>query len=231
MSLAKQRSDFAMCMQTFILLSIYFLTLDLVTCVKINRLEVPEVAHLGTPIVLDCDYSVERDEGLVVKWFFNDRKTLIYQWIPHTKPVTLGVLKGRVNLDYSASSDINSIHRALQITKPGPDLSGNYTCAVSSYFSEDRKTKSMLIVDPGKSLELKQEFHENGNRKIICSAEGVFPQPSMNIHINNSEVNNSVFSVHKRAGLFDVQVMADVPLLTSPKNFPANYIFHKPTSR
>ena len=60
--------------------------------VKIKRLEVPKVTQFGAPIVLNCDYTLEAsvDEGLVVKWFFNDVNTLIYQWIPNEKPRELG---------------------------------------------------------------------------------------------------------------------------------------------
>lgn len=56
-----------------------------------------------------------------------------------------GILKGRLNLNYSASGDTNSVHRALHIIQPGTDLSGEYTCFVSTFNSEDRKTKTMLV--------------------------------------------------------------------------------------
>lgn len=66
--------------------------LDTVVGVRINRLQVPEVTQLGDPVVLDCDYTLEEslDEGLVVKWFFNEKPTPIYQWIPNKKPQELG---------------------------------------------------------------------------------------------------------------------------------------------
>ncbi|CAH1988499.1 unnamed protein product [Acanthoscelides obtectus] len=60
--------------------------------VKINRLDVPQIAQLGDSVVLDCDYTLEesRDEGLVVKWFFNEHPTPIYQWIPNKRPQEIG---------------------------------------------------------------------------------------------------------------------------------------------
>ncbi|CAG9860256.1 unnamed protein product [Phyllotreta striolata] len=115
--------------------------------VKINRLEVPEVIRHGNPVILDCDFTLDDNEqDLVVKWFFN--KALVYQWIPSTKkrPQGLGILKDRLNLEYAASVDANSIHRALHILKAGPDLSGEYTCSVSTLQSEDIETKSMLVL-------------------------------------------------------------------------------------
>lgn len=62
------------------------------------------------------------------------------------KPQGLGVLKDRLDLDYRASRDENSIHRALNILRAGPDLSGDYTCSVSTLQSEDIRTKSMLVL-------------------------------------------------------------------------------------
>lgn len=63
-----------------------------------------------------------------------------------TRPQSLGVLKDRVNLNHQASVDANSIHRALHILNTGPDLSGNFTCSVSTLESEDEKTKGMLVL-------------------------------------------------------------------------------------
>lgn len=65
---------------------------------RINRLQVPEVAQLGDPVVLDCDYTLEesRDDGLVVKWYFNEKPTPIYQWIPNEKPQELGIYQSNL---------------------------------------------------------------------------------------------------------------------------------------
>ncbi|KRT85675.1 Immunoglobulin, partial [Oryctes borbonicus] len=114
-------------------------------CVKINNLQVPEVIRHGSPAVLDCDFSLEPlgDDELVVKWYKN--KTLVYQWIPARRPVGLGILKGRLNLAYAASEQNYSVHRALHILKSGPDLSGAYTCSVSTLKNEDERTKTMLV--------------------------------------------------------------------------------------
>jgi hypothetical protein len=70
---------------------------------------------------------------------------LIYVLISALKPQGLGILKDRLNLEYAASVDANSVHRALHILKAVPDLSGDYTCSVSTLQSEDIRTKSMLV--------------------------------------------------------------------------------------
>ncbi|XP_063907593.1 uncharacterized protein LOC135125816 isoform X2 [Zophobas morio] len=201
--------------------------------VKIKRLEVPKVTQFGAPIVLNCDYTLEAsvDEGLVVKWFFNDVNTLIYQWIPNEKPRELGILKGRLDLEYTTS---NGTQSALHIIQPGPDLSGDYTCVVSTFTSEDRKTKRMLVFVPEKRLELRQEYIGVDTLQVVCSAEGVFPKPNMTLHVGNSEVNSSKVTVLERAGLFDIRATAEVPSLNGPEEFScelripqANYTVRK----
>lgn len=51
---------------------------------KINNLQVPSVIQHGASVVLDCDFTLEeKEQGLVVKWFFtHNNQTLVYQWIP-----------------------------------------------------------------------------------------------------------------------------------------------------
>lgn len=61
------------------------------------------------------------------------------------KPQGLGILRDRLNLGYEASTDERKRHRALHILKPGPDLSGDYTCSVSTVQNEDMRTKTMLV--------------------------------------------------------------------------------------
>lgn len=90
---------------------------------------------------------------------------IVYLILPvasRKKPQDLGILKGRLNLEYVASVDANSRHRALHIIKPGPDLSGDYTCSVSTMQSEDIRTKSMLVFGESKSkfvYHINEEFN------------------------------------------------------------------------
>lgn len=79
-------------------------------------------------MILDCDYTVEEAEkkGLVVKWFHERKQSPVYQWIPNQKPIVLGILKGRLNIDFTADSDDSKSHRALQIIRPTIELSGAF---------------------------------------------------------------------------------------------------------
>ncbi|XP_066147333.1 uncharacterized protein [Euwallacea fornicatus] len=184
------------------------------SCVKINQLIVPEIAspRMG-PVILDCDYSLEfpKDEGLVVKWFFNEKIYPVYQWIPDAKPQELGILKGRLDLSHKISEDRYKKHRALKIEKLSPELAGNYTCSVSTFSSEDSQTKQMLVFE--KAFELKYPplwYRSEKESKILCYAEEVFPKPHMRLYLNNSEVENSTVRYQERhSGLFDVEIFTN----------------------
>lgn len=71
---------------------------------------------------------------------------LFFVTASNTLPVSLGVLKNRLNLEYVASLDASSRHRALYIFNVDTDLSGNYTCTVSTVESEDQMTKTMFVL-------------------------------------------------------------------------------------
>lgn len=114
---------------------------------RIKSLRVPEVVQNGSEpsVILDCDYTFENQNGLVVKWFFNNNPSPVYQWIPNKKPQDLGVLKGKLNLEYRASDDENKKHRALQIIRPTTELSGEYKCLVSTFDDEASEARKMII--------------------------------------------------------------------------------------
>ncbi|XP_046661175.1 uncharacterized protein LOC124354616 [Homalodisca vitripennis] len=119
--------------------------------VQITSLDVPaEVRNGSGPAVLDCVYSLRQselapDSGLVVKWFWNNSPAPVYQWIPGQRPQDLGVLKGRLDLRYRASEHPATMHRALYINTPTPKLSGEYKCAVSTFWDEDFMIKRMIV--------------------------------------------------------------------------------------
>lgn len=178
--------------------------------VRIKDLRVPDIVRngTGTPVVLDCDYSLEDSkpkDGLVVKWFFNNHPSPVYQWIPDQKPQDLGVLKGKLNLNYRASDDATKMHRALEIVNPTTELSGEYLCLVSTFSGEDSQSKKMVIYVPEKNLALKQTKPKEDTVTITCTADGVFPEPTMTIissdstHKGRPEVNTT-----SRDGLFDI---------------------------
>lgn len=117
--------------------------------INITELELPESIELGTvdEVVLDCIYDADNEESLEVKWFFNGDVEQVYQWIPESKKhgYGMGRLRDTLDLAYNASLDPNTMYRALKIRNITLDLSGNYTCKVSSFNTEDTKTKQLII--------------------------------------------------------------------------------------
>jgi hypothetical protein len=125
----------------------------------------PLVIRNGTVnnVVLDCDYALNDDDyatneknpgALVVKWFFNNDPAPVYQWIHSKKPQGLGVLNGKLNLEYRISDDNATMYRALQIINPTTELSGEYKCTVSTFDDERSQTRKMIIY--GKSATLRK---------------------------------------------------------------------------
>ncbi|KAJ2950558.1 hypothetical protein O0L34_g8803 [Tuta absoluta] len=162
----------------------------LVTCfngleaIKIVKIVVPEIIQYGVQdsVILDCDYTLGNDTtGLVVKWFFRNKNRPVYQWIAKQKPQDMGILRGRVDLLYRASSDPLKMHRALRIVKPNTDISGDYTCVVSTFLAEDSKTKQMIVFVPETNFRLIQNKTDDDTVNVICAADGAFPAPNLTL--------------------------------------------------
>ncbi|XP_034825118.1 uncharacterized protein [Maniola hyperantus] len=165
--------------------------LHCVQSVRIMNIRVPEVFQYGTKdaITLDCDFVTNNVTGLVVKWFYMDRSQPVYQWIPPQKPQALGLLKHKLDLSYKVSQNPYTQHRALRILSPGTELTGNYTCVVSTFLSEDERTRPMTIFVPETRFDMIQDRLNDGYLNIICSVEGVFPRPELVILAGNRPLN------------------------------------------
>lgn len=100
-------------------------------------------------VVFDCDYEVSNESGLEIKWFYmgeDDTLQQIYQWIPDMDSrKSIGYLAGRIDLQYKVGDDKYGMFRALRIRNVTHDLTGNYTCKVSSYNNESSITKRLTI--------------------------------------------------------------------------------------
>ena len=133
----------------------------------------PEIIQNGTRdfVVLDCPYELgpgERD-GIVLKWYLNSKTVPIYQWIPPSHPQGLGSMRYKIgetlpspspslscisspDLDYEVSPDPYKRHRALYISQPGVEMSGEYTCKVSTLDNEVSASSTMVIYTPPRSV-------------------------------------------------------------------------------
>ncbi|XP_065334292.1 uncharacterized protein LOC135935697 isoform X2 [Cloeon dipterum] len=177
---------------------------------QITDLKVPQLVKnsSGRPVVLDCEYTLaqnEEGEGLVVKWFFNSQPAPVYQWIPGKKPQDLGILKGRLNLEYQASSHPSQAHRALQIISATSELSGEYKCSVSTFNDEDFMVKRMLIFAPEKRFEVWQSRGpREGLVNISCLATGAFPEPKLSLYPDSGTLEDVKIETRSQKGSYDV---------------------------
>lgn len=200
---------------------------------QIDELRVPEAVRNGSAsaVVLDCDYSLlegDKIEDLVVKWYFNERShpAPVYQWIPNKPPQVSGILKGRLNLEYRASDEPLKMYRALQISNPTPDLTGDYTCKVSTFYNETSQTKRLIVYVPERNLEVTPMKNvEDAAVNVTCAAEGVFPEPSIAIQRQERgeepEATVVVQQTKTDEGLYDISasVVLEDKELTSPTTF------------
>ncbi|XP_023951556.2 uncharacterized protein LOC112055606 [Bicyclus anynana] len=185
-------------------------------CVAVNiqRIEVPPLVEVGTDaVILDCQYKTYNASppGLVMKWFFNGSSGLVYQWIPPLRPQVIGLLKGKVDLDFRISEEPLQAYRAIKILNPTTDLSGNYTCVVSSFIEEDRETRSMLVYSPGKNFHFVQEKKYVFLVTLICAAEDLYPRPEICIIAQGNPLKQAVSEMKMNSwGLYAVTIKAVV---------------------
>ncbi|XP_068231930.1 uncharacterized protein [Palaemon carinicauda] len=162
----------------------------------ITDLDVPKVIQNGSrsSVILDCIYSYEpHDQGsLVVKWFWNHEPEAVYQWIPGKKPEAIGILRGRLNLEYSASKDKYSQHRALEILYPTTELTGFYTCSVSSFHDEEFESKRMIVYAPATRVNVSYHKTTPSTVNVTCDAHGMYPKPLLRLYEGATKQSRSL---------------------------------------
>ncbi|GJQ83032.1 hypothetical protein Trydic_g15846 [Trypoxylus dichotomus] len=182
------------------------------TAAKIFYLNVPNHVEKGTPTLLDCQYTFDPDidEELVLKWYHNN--SLIYQWIPGRRPHALGILKGKLNLTEYYESNVTGKpnYRALYIANPGLELTGNYTCTVSTFAAEDSQTKRMLVLAPPKNFTI-SVGSSNATQQAVCVADGMFPLPKVTIVADYRELDLTVVITQDPDGYFSIGAVATIP--------------------
>merc|ERR1711962_960740 len=144
------------------------------------------IVQAGQELHIDCDFSFDKEEEVVVKWFFNASTTPFYQWVPALDvgpQVITREAPGNIDLSYSVDK-ANSFtkHRTLRVPKASLAHSGAYTCQVSSFTHEVSSTVDIAVYVPPSSLELTSTSSDDGNMIILnCVATGVFPSPSISL--------------------------------------------------
>ena len=142
-------------------MSLPFVAVSSGDCVRINSISSPQSFRAGSAnsVVLDCDFSATpEDDMLIVKWFFNDEKQHIYQWIPSKDSRTYQPkIKPYVDETFVVS-DHPTRHRALRLLNPPATLSGKYTCSVQSMLNEDTNSTHLVIYGKAPTNEVRYLF-------------------------------------------------------------------------
>lgn len=198
--------------------------------VEIKMLSIPPKVKSGSeePILLDCDYTYDEIDkvGLVVKWYWNGRNHMVYQWIVGQPPQGLGILKDRLDLGHRVSSDNYTEFRALRIVRPTHNLTGEFLCQVSSYEDEKEKGQKLLVYSPASKINLKQEKPTDDSVNISCKATNLFPEPKaellmikgrkqkkepvVNATINITPNDDGLFDVHLHSVFQDKALSAEI---------------------
>ncbi|XP_041973338.1 uncharacterized protein LOC121729022 [Aricia agestis] len=184
---------------------------------RITSVRIPEVLQHGSraPLTLDCDFVTDNVTGLVVQWFRDGREHLVYQWIPPNPPQALGILRDKLDLSYKASNNPHTWHRALRVRSPEPELTGNYTCVVSTFLAEDERTRPMTIFVPERRFDMVLDRLSDGYLNVICAAEGMYPAPELTI-IAAGRPLNSKSSVTLSHGRYTALTSAVVSMDSLP---------------
>ncbi|XP_055620981.1 uncharacterized protein LOC129765121 [Toxorhynchites rutilus septentrionalis] len=172
--------------------------------------------HHERHLILDCEYEIDAHEkGFVLKWYFNGRR--IYQWIPPGRPFGSGAMKHQVNSSYTVSDEKMHKHRALALIKPLKNFTGEYTCAVSTFQSEDSRSAGMLIIVPESSFMLRYHSSNISNLvMVLCSVYGIFPLPTLSLWINEHQLENVTTNVLlTQAELYDSSIRIQLVLYES----------------
>ncbi|KZC13796.1 hypothetical protein WN55_05699 [Dufourea novaeangliae] len=178
----------------------------------IKSVNVPETVKAGDTdyVILDCDYDFENtpSKGLVVKWFFNTNE-LAYQWIYGRSPLAGELTEKYVDLMYEASDDPYTKYRAMKLNKPGIDLTGDYTCVISTFADERSASASMVVYSTEEKFDLvyrRKTIDDKDGVEITCMAEGLYPQPTLDISIEGVPEKQTVTATVtlRDDGLYDI---------------------------
>lgn len=147
-------------------------------------------------VILDCDYVIENEKGVVVKWFYNGQVDQIYQWmIGSDRSYRMGTLKEFIDPKFRISDDPSTMYRAIRLINVTHELSGSYTCKIGGYGDEKFRTKNLTIfVPPSEGLQLTVDEED---LTALCSVSGVYPEPKVLLQILQSNSSNEIIEDEK----------------------------------
>ncbi|KAG7306262.1 hypothetical protein JYU34_008862 [Plutella xylostella] len=171
---------------------------------KVTKVTVPELTQTNSSaLILDCEFSVP-DENFVLQWLFNGERPPVYEWRPNTEPVVVDLLRDRLDVQYKAADSPAVGRRSLRILRPGPELSGDYTCLVrSDAGAEDHATKTVLVFSPEHEFVLAIDYAEEF--EVNCIARGLYPQPTLVLERNREQIPKQEQRIWRNGSSYDAR--------------------------
>ncbi|XP_042867871.1 uncharacterized protein LOC122250497 isoform X2 [Penaeus japonicus] len=168
------------------------------TSIEIVGDEVIQVVENGTEeyLVLDCPYELSDQDktSLVIKWYHTNNPVNVYQWIHGNKPQAIGILEDRLDLEYVAKDEEYHRHRALYVIKPTTELSGEYTCSVSSFEDEKTYIQKLIVYSKPSEVSVWTDKREEDTVTVICKVDGIYPEPELMLHIASDSDNKTILA-------------------------------------
>ncbi|XP_076672626.1 uncharacterized protein LOC143371386 [Andrena cerasifolii] len=156
---------------------------------KIDALDIPLVVRNGTgPIDLSCIYNVRPEEnGLVIKWYHNMDQ--IYQWIPPMPPQDVGAINGFAEYPEQNLKHPNS-RSIIHLTVVTVEMSGEYTCTISTFQEEDLRRTRMIVYEPETDARIHVSPFNETHLNLTCEVSGAHPRPVLKFYVEGFEVDS-----------------------------------------
>ncbi|KAH8233702.1 hypothetical protein KR026_011522 [Drosophila bipectinata] len=183
--------------------------------VRITNLRVPRTYTLQrnqepAPLVLDCEVEIDAGEqGFVLKWLFNNHS--IYQWIPSVKGFAMGFMKSKI--DTKIFTMEGSGPGVISIKNPDWNMTGEYTCAVQTFESTDKRSARLQIIVPESDFILEARMGSSrADVDIMCAVQHVFPQPLVSVMFNTHILDSVLTHLDQDpSGLYSMTVRSRIP--------------------
>ena len=118
--------------------------IPIVTSLQISSLSMPSYAEEGQNVTFHCDYSLDSSKlaELDIKWYLGSSPSPFLVFLPHlqTEPQVVD-LRFRQKIVFSEGV-VGSVFMMVNITT---ELSGVYTCKVSTNTEERRRWKRITV--------------------------------------------------------------------------------------
>ena len=211
-----------------VILFILIPTMSITNAVDISKIDIPAAVEVGSEnIVLDCPftYTDAEEDSLEVKWYFNEAPAPFFQWIAGiagSQPMLIGHLfQDKLDLSHSVSSNPQQRYRAILLHQPTLEMTGTYSCKISSLTSEDVAEANMLVYSPAKTIEFHQKRLAGSKVFLTCSVTAISPLPVIKLTWGSFDLIDDGIEVNPVSVGYDVTIEKTI----EHEELPAETVF------